>query len=109
MTTTQKTVRELTPAIGARVSVRFESLTIACTVLDAKNTWNKVRILVQPVAGQGEQWIELGRLVAAPAVDTPESMCERQEAAREQARNVSYLHAENRRLHPEDYTNEGSY
>ena len=32
----RQTVRELLPAIGARVLVRFESLAIACVVKDAK-------------------------------------------------------------------------
>lgn len=63
---TQHTARQLAPAIGAEVLVRFESLTIACRVQDAKNSWGQVRLLVAPVAGRGEQWIELGRLVAAP-------------------------------------------
>ena len=65
--TTQRTCRELTPAVGASVRVRFESLTIDCTVVDAKNSWGQVRLLVQPVAGTGAQWIEMGRLVAATA------------------------------------------
>jgi hypothetical protein len=63
--TTQRTVRQLTPAVGASVRVRFEDLTIECKVMDAKNSYGKVRLLVQPVAGTGLQWIELGRLVAA--------------------------------------------
>jgi hypothetical protein len=32
-------------------------------VIDAKNSWGKVRVLVQPLAGTGQQWIELGRLM----------------------------------------------
>jgi len=60
---TQQTVRELTPAIGAQVTVRFEELAIECRVIDAKNSWGKVRVLVQPLAGTGQQWIELGRLM----------------------------------------------
>jgi hypothetical protein len=60
---TQHTARQLAPAIGAEVLVRFESVNIACTVVDAKNSWGQVRLLIQPVAGKGQQWIELGRLV----------------------------------------------
>jgi len=63
----RNTVRDLVPAVGAKVTVRFEKLAIVCTVLDAKNSYGQVRLLVEPVAGAGEQWIELGRLVAAPA------------------------------------------
>ena len=62
---TQQTVRELTPALGATVLVRFEDLTIECNVADVKNSWGKVRLLVEPLAGKGQQWVELGRLVQA--------------------------------------------
>ena len=57
------TVTALAPAIGATVAVRMQDLTIDCQVIDAKNSWGKVRLLVQPVAGRGEQWVELERLV----------------------------------------------
>jgi hypothetical protein len=73
----RNTVNDLVPAIGARVLVRFESLTVACTVRNAKNTWNKVRLLVSPVAGEGEQWIELGRLVAGESFDYACDACAR--------------------------------
>jgi hypothetical protein len=75
-TNTQRTARELTPAIGATVLVRFEQLTIEARVLDAKNTWNKVRLLIRPIAGGGEQWIELSRLVAAVATGTHHPGCD---------------------------------
>lgn len=65
--TQRHTVRELAPAIGARVHVRFESILVACTVRDAKSAWGKVRLLIEPVSGDGFQWIELERLAQAPA------------------------------------------
>lgn len=58
------TTRELLPALGEKVSVRFEDLAIECIVLDAKTSWGKPRLQVRPVTGQGRQWIELSRLVA---------------------------------------------
>jgi len=63
-TAARHTVRELTPAIGATVGVRFEKLIIDCTVVDAKNSYGQTRLLVRPAAGVGEQWIELSRLCA---------------------------------------------
>jgi hypothetical protein len=57
------TVNQLSPAVGTRVGVRFESLVIPCQVLDAKAVWGEVRLLVTPVGGSGEQWVTLGRLV----------------------------------------------
>ena len=50
------------PAIGAKVTVRFESLTIDCTVKDVKNAWGKPRLLIEPETGRGQQWIELSRV-----------------------------------------------
>lgn len=57
------TARQLAPAIGATVTVRCEQLHIRCLVKDAKNAYGQVRILVMPVAGEGEQWVELSRLI----------------------------------------------
>jgi hypothetical protein len=105
--TAPQTVRELTPAIGERIYVRFEQLTIDCTVVDAKNSWGQVRLLIQPVTGTGQQWVEMGRINRYPA--GTESMREAQEAAREQARRAEHLRAEDRRLYPADYQNEGGY
>jgi hypothetical protein len=65
----RNTVTELIPAVGAAVDVRFEGLTVTCAVLDAKNSWGKVRLLVAPLAGAGDQWIELGRLVRDEEAD----------------------------------------
>lgn len=63
MNNTRNTVQQLIPAIGAVVSVRYEEITVRCTVVDAKNSWGKVRLLITPELGNGSQWIELGRLV----------------------------------------------
>jgi hypothetical protein len=61
-----KTVKELSFAIGSQVLVRFESLEIQCIVADAKNSYGRERFLVRPVTGNGEQWIEMSRLIARP-------------------------------------------
>lgn len=57
------TVKGLAPAIGQIVLVRFEEVKITCEIVDVKNSWNKVRVLVAPVNGVGTQWIELGRII----------------------------------------------
>jgi hypothetical protein len=62
------TALDMIPAIGARVLVRFETLQIECTVVNVKNSWGQPRLLIQPVAGNGEQWVELGR-VTVPATE----------------------------------------
>ena len=61
-----RTVRQMLPAVGATVSVRFEACAFRCKVIDAKNAWGQVRLLVEPVSGIGQQWVELGRLVESP-------------------------------------------
>jgi hypothetical protein len=72
----QFTARQLAPAIGASVAVRYEGITVECIVTDAKNSYGQVRVQVKPVAGTGAQWIELGRLVvrseALALTSTPE-------------------------------------
>lgn len=56
------TALDMLPAIGAQVSVRCEQMQIACTVKNVKNSWGKPRLLVTPVAGSGEQWVEMERV-----------------------------------------------
>lgn len=56
------TARQMIPAIGVHVFVRFEELSIECWIKDVKNSWGKPRLLVAPVTGKGEQWVELGRV-----------------------------------------------
>lgn len=58
-----KTVREMVPAVGAQVFVQFEQVEVLCTVVDVKNTFNRVRLEVTPELGNGSQWVELPRVV----------------------------------------------
>jgi hypothetical protein len=60
------TAREMVPALGTHVHVRFESLTVECWVKDVKNSYGKPRLLIVPVVGSGEQWVEMTR-VTVPA------------------------------------------
>lgn len=55
------TCRTMQPALGAWVQVRCEDLWIECEVKDIKNAYGRVRVLVQPLAGEGTQWVELSR------------------------------------------------
>jgi len=56
------TATQMYPCVGAEVMVRFEGLVFACKVVDVKTAWSKVRLQVQPVQGNGLQWVELGRV-----------------------------------------------
>lgn len=62
-------------AIGAVVpiAVGVGDLVVSVTVRDVKTSWNQVRLLVTPVAGSGETWVELSRLRATveKKVETP--------------------------------------
>lgn len=56
------TAKNMSAAIGAQVSIRMENLLINAEVLDAKAAYGKPRLLVRPLAGHGEQWVELCRV-----------------------------------------------
>lgn len=64
------TATQMIPAVGAMVDVRCEQMMIRCNILDVKHVWGKARLLVSPVAGNGQQWVELDRvrMMAAPKV-----------------------------------------
>lgn len=57
------TVNGMKSAIGQTVSVRFEDLNIDCKIIDAKNAYGKTRLLIAPISGAGNQWIETSRIV----------------------------------------------
>lgn len=59
------TCLNMLPAVGALVEVRFEKLFVNCTVADVKSSYGKPRLLIRPVKGAGEQWVELDRIAKA--------------------------------------------
>jgi hypothetical protein len=73
------TAKEMLPAIGSRALVRFESVQVECTITDAKFSYGNARVLVSPVSGQGNQWVDFSRLVSAVNSDTISSQIERKE------------------------------
>ena len=58
------TCKEMFPAIGQTVQVRFESVRVYCIVLDCKMAWGRTRIEIEPHSGKGSQWVELERVEA---------------------------------------------
>lgn len=56
------TVIEMLPAVGSRAMVQFEDVAVECDVIDAKSAWGKTRLLVEPVSGNGSQWVEMQRV-----------------------------------------------
>jgi hypothetical protein len=62
------TAKEMAVAIDQIVMIRFESINVECRIVDVKSAYGAVRLLVQPVAGMGKQWVELSRLRTLTAV-----------------------------------------
>lgn len=65
------TVKQMTPAMGQEINVHVETWVIPMRVTDVKSAWGRIRLEVEPVTGQGRQWIELNR-VQRP--DVPRAM-----------------------------------
>ena len=61
------TVNELKPQIGQKVWVRFESVLVRCTILDAKSAYGRARFQVTPTGPMQDedkgnaQWVESDR------------------------------------------------
>jgi hypothetical protein len=48
--------------IGKTGLLRCEYLSIEVTIADAKRSYGRTLLLVRPVSGSGEQWVEEGRV-----------------------------------------------
>ena len=53
-------------AVGETVLLLSEGLEIACKVIDVKASWGKNRLLITPLAGNGERWVELTSVKLTP-------------------------------------------
>ena len=63
------TATNMIQAVGHTVQVRVEKWFIPMTVLDAKSAYGVPRILVTPVSGEGEAWVDLNRVKMATATE----------------------------------------
>lgn len=59
----QHTAKQMMPAIGSMVAVRFDAFEVTMVVEDAKSQWGTVRLQVRPLAGEGLAWIDVSRVV----------------------------------------------
>lgn len=68
------THNQMAMAVGRVAAIRENGLTILVRVLDAKTAYSVVRLLVTPVSGQGQAWVNAERVilegVEAPATDS---------------------------------------
>jgi hypothetical protein len=53
------TGRELAGLIGRDAAYRVAGLTMAVRVVDARTRFGGVDVLISPVAGSGEQWVQV--------------------------------------------------
>jgi hypothetical protein len=63
-----RTAKQMIVAVGQRVCLNCDGLHVDCTVKDVKSAWGRERVLLVPVAGTGERWVELSSLVMAQSV-----------------------------------------
>jgi hypothetical protein len=62
------TAKELIVAVGQTVTVKVEKWDIPMVVKDAKVAYGTPRVLVAPVSGEGEAWVDLSRIVTPEGV-----------------------------------------
>lgn len=56
-----RTARQMVVAIGQTVVVRVESFGVEMVVKDVKQAWGQTRLLVAPIRGTGEAWVDCSR------------------------------------------------
>ena len=54
--------RPLALYIGKSGVLRCEYLSVDVTIVDAKRSYGRTLLLVRPIAGAGEQWVEVSRV-----------------------------------------------
>ena len=62
MKTAEQNASSLALFIGKSGALRCEYLSVDVTVADAKRSYGRTLLLVRPIAGSGEQWVEEGRV-----------------------------------------------
>lgn len=59
---TVATAREMAEMIGTTVQVKVESFQVPMTVTDAKVAYGNRRLLVSPIGGRGQAWVDASRI-----------------------------------------------
>ena len=62
MKTAEQNASSLALYIGKSGVLRCEYLSVEITIADAKRSYGRTLLLVRPVAGTGEQWVEENRI-----------------------------------------------
>jgi hypothetical protein len=58
-----ETAASMIVLVGRTTQVRFEKISVLCNVIDSRSQWGRTDILVEPVGGSGQQWVERSRAV----------------------------------------------
>jgi hypothetical protein len=58
-----ETAASMIVLVGRTVQVRFEKVSVLCNVVDSRSQWGRTDILIEPVGGSGQQWVEKNRVV----------------------------------------------
>jgi hypothetical protein len=69
MRTSEQNASSLALYIGKIGVLRCEYLSVDVTIVDAKRSYGRTLLLVRPVSGSGEQWVEEGRVSAISEKD----------------------------------------
>ena len=62
LTTALQNASSLALYIGKTGVLRCECLSVDVTIADAKRSYGRTLLLVRPVSGSGEQWVEESRV-----------------------------------------------
>ena len=62
LTTAHQNASSLALYLGKTGVLRCEYLSVDITIADAKRSYGRTLLLVRPVSGSGEQWVEEGRV-----------------------------------------------
>lgn len=62
MKTADQNASSLALYIGKTGALRCEYLSVDVNVADAKRSYGRTLLLVRPISGTGEQWVEVSRI-----------------------------------------------
>ena len=62
MKTSEQNASSLALYIGKAAVLRCEYLSVDVTIVDAKRSYGRTLLMVRPISGSGEQWVEEYRI-----------------------------------------------
>jgi hypothetical protein len=62
-----ETAASMIVLVGTQQFIAYEEIHVLCNVLDSKYAWGELRLQIQPIGGQGKQWVSANRIRKAVA------------------------------------------